>query len=83
LNPVPRDLERLWRGGVGDLDNLCSEGIGTEFSTPLNHAAKFGVMPLPPPHGASIRHARNSANDIHRKAVAQQLEDCVRELGAI
>jgi len=31
LNPVPRDLERLWRGGVGDLDNLCSEGIGTEF----------------------------------------------------
>src|SRR5260370_2983784 len=54
---------RLWRGGVGDLDNLCSEGIGTEFSTPLNHAAKFGGMPLPPPHGASIRHARNSANE--------------------
>jgi hypothetical protein len=25
LNPVPRDLERLWRGGVGDLDNLCGE----------------------------------------------------------
>src|SRR5260370_33421644 len=65
---------RLWRGGVGDLDNLCSEGIGTEFSTPLNHAAKFGVMPLPPPHGASIRHARNSANDIHRKAVATMVD---------
>jgi hypothetical protein len=52
---------RLWRGGVGDLDNLCSEGIGTEFSTPLNHASQFGVLPLPPPHGGSIRHARNFA----------------------